>query len=556
MVKKAVCILAAFVMIVGLASSLKFEVRAEGATNLHWEGNVAVWDPYEGATGYRLILYWRTWQPVFDEKVTECRFDFSEYLHPGYYYQFAVIWEKGSETGEPVSSPSIEVPGDPENINVRIQPLCNMVYWDELEGTDYYDLWVCDENGVQLDTLIHQIPGDSCEYSIADYVYRNGNRKYKVLISAYRDGAGNEFARGESEPADLSISEADYPSIVNETCNIEYAEGDSPSPGIVNIKTGGKALPLANKYVKFEVEGADAGYFEPYAFGNENYASVNEQYTRYLSVVNDPPAGEYHATLRLMYNPEGNGSSGSHWMVADTCEIILNVTAQSEEEQIPEARVTLTVPEAGSHPDPEPKVETDEAYTVNSAYWYERVSPYNKVEADGVFEPGMSYAVRIVFKAKDGYIFAPDAKFYLNGEESTSMYLGDYDKAQSMVGYEWTFVIPEEATEAPTEAPTDIPADVPSDVPATEVPTDAPDEVTAAAPTDVNTTDQSGVNTGAPDDNEPAATATPGGNGGEQKNEKAKKSGIGLGILIGVLITLAILGAALGVFFIIKRRKK
>ena len=154
--KRVLALLTAAVMIAGMCLILRNNISADEGMNPRWEGKAATWDPVEGATGYELSLYWRTWQTVFRETVTDCSFDFTEYLHAGFNYVFAVRWVKGEEFGEFESSDAIEIPGEPLPISVYYEPESNYVFWDPVEGAEYYDLWICDGERVQIQ-LIHQI---------------------------------------------------------------------------------------------------------------------------------------------------------------------------------------------------------------------------------------------------------------------------------------------------------------------------------------------------------------------------------------------------------------
>ena len=521
----------AFVMLTATFTILSLRADAEGSLNPRWEGNQGVWDQKEGATGYEIILYWRTWQPVFRETVTDSSFDFTQYLHPGYNYSFAVRWIKDEEAGEFESVEKGDVPGEPVNITLYYEPESNYVYWEPVEGADYYDLWICDGERVAISSAFG-LDAEITEYNASEVVYNNGNGSYTVLISAFKDGWGNEFARGEAEPAQLSITQEDFPSLITSELTLEVEPGETGTTQNVLVKLGGKYIHSADRYLKFEITGEDADKFFADAFGPYNYVELHASYNHAVSSVQGTPPGEYHAELNLFYDPS---ASGKHWKNAGSCALTLIVKPEESVAQaVGSAKCTVSLPEAGAKIEKAVSAEPDK-YSVDSI-WLDASEPDQPLPEDAVFEAGKEYILRVAYQANPGFEFAADAVYYANDMTAKDFFTRS-DNASSLTGALWRFKLDAPATDGPQ--PTEEPQM--TDEPLT---TDAPDV------TDVP------VNSGtdAPD-NDTVATAAPesGNNGSDGKDAGGNK--LGLGILIGILIMLGVIGIGAAVFFIIKKQR-
>ena len=85
---------------------------------------------------------------------------------------------------------------------------------------------------------------------------------------------------------------------------------------------------------------------------------------------------------------------------------------------ITSANATITKPVGGEKPDSNP-APTGEGYTVRFVKWYLGEEPFTDVDVnEGTFEAGKSYALRVTFELKEGYSFADDCVFTINGEET------------------------------------------------------------------------------------------------------------------------------------------
>lgn len=520
-------LIAALAVVCALFGILSPKVSAADSLNARWEGNVAAWDPEEGATGYEVMLYWRTWQTVFRGTVTDCSFDFTEYLHAGYLYSFAVRWVKGAEHGEFEGSDAIEIPGEPLPVNVHYEPESNYVYWDPVEGAEYYDLWVCDGEGVQI-RLISYIPAETTEFNASEIVFNTGNANYTAIVAAYKDGKGNEFASGKSEPAALSITPDDYPTFGTSELRMELAPGEESTSGNVGVRLGGKYVHDARSYMKFEIEGEDAACFTAPQFGSYNYAELHAVYHETVGTAENIAPGEYHATLKLFYDPT---ATGKHWTETGSCALTLTVKPEeSGAELLDTAGCTAAVPEAGAKAVKAVSSEPDK-YSVDSI-WLDAAAPDEPLPEDHVFEAGKKYILRVSYQANAGYEFAADAQFFAGDRAAEDFFLRP-EGAADAVGAMWRFTVDTPATDEPvvTDEPAVTDAPVTTDEP---VATDAPQITPGDEPDNVN----SGDNNNGSDDN---------------KTDRGGNK-LGLGILIGVLVMLGIAGIGAAVFFILKKR--
>ena len=526
-VKKILAIMITFVILAATFTLLSFSASTEESLNPRWEENQGVWDQKEGATGYEIILYWCTWQPVLRETVTDSSFDFTQYLHPGYNYSFAVRWIKGEEAGDFESVEKGEIPGEPVNITLYYEPESNYVYWEPVEGAEYYDLWICDGEEVSISTAFG-LDAEITEYNASEVVYNNGNGSYTALISAYKDGRGNEFARGKAEPAQLSITQDDFPSLIPSELTLEVEPGETGTSGNVLVKLGGKYIHSGNSYLKFEITGEDADKFFVDAFGPYNYAELYAAYNRAVSSVQGTPPGEYHAVLNLFYDPS---ASGKHWKEAGSCALTLIVKSEESGMQtIESVKCTFQVPESGAKIEKAVSAEPDK-YSVASI-WLDASAPDQPLSEDAIFEAGKDYILRVSYQANPGFEFAADAVYYANDMTAEDFFIHS-DNASVLTGALWRFKLDAPATAEPQ--PTDEPQA-----------TDEPLTTDAPAVTDVP------VNSGtdAPD-NDTVATAAP------ESGNNVKEAGgnkLGLGILIGIIITLGVLGIGAALFFILKKR--
>ena len=97
-------------------------------------------------------------------------------------------------------------------------------------------------------------------------------------------------------------------------------------------------------------------------------------------------------------------------------------TAPANSTTITAANAVITAPVGGEHPDSTFEA-SDERYTVELNYWYLNEPDYPRLNVENdVFETGKSYAVRTVFKAKEGYSFANNCKFTINGDDISCYY--------------------------------------------------------------------------------------------------------------------------------------
>ena len=98
---------------------------------------------------------------------------------------------------------------------------------------------------------------------------------------------------------------------------------------------------------------------------------------------------------------------------------MLPITALAAETTvITSANATITKPVGGEKPDSNP-APTGEGYTVRFVKWYLGEEPFTDVDVnEGTFEAGKSYALRVTFELKEGYSFADDCVFTINGEET------------------------------------------------------------------------------------------------------------------------------------------
>ena len=525
-------LIAALVIVCALFGILGPEVRAESSLNVRWEGKTAVWDPVEGADGYEITLYWRTWNTVFRETVTECSFDFTEYLHAGYNYTFAVRWIKGGEHGEFENSGSIEIPGEPLPISVRYEPESNYVFWDSVDGAEYYDLWVCDGEGVQIQ-LIHEISAELPEYNASEIVFDTGNGNYTALVAAYKNGAGNEFARGESEVAALSITPEDYPTLQTSELNLEIAPGETSAFDTVGVQLGNKYVHDARSYMKFEIEGEDAACFTVPQFGPHNYAELHAVYNSTVGTAENIAPGEYHATLKLFYDPT---ATGKHWIETDTCALTLVVKPEGNAVELLDlAKCSVVIPAAGVKAEKAVSLEPDK-YSVGSI-WLDTAATDEPLPEDYVFEAGKKYILRISYQANAGYEFATDAQFLAGDLTATEFFLRP-EGASNVVGALWRFSVDAPATDEPvaTDGPAVTDAPVTTDEP---VATGASQATPGSEPDDVNGNNDNNANNGSNDN----------------KTDRGGNK-LGLGIMIGVLIMLGIAGIGAVVFFILKKRGK
>jgi len=227
--KRTVCGIIALALVL-MCAGTAVPAYAEDVTNLRWEGNVAAWDQVDGASGYEVLLFWNTWQEVCSVSVTDCRFDFSDYLHPGYSYCFNVRWVRDGEKGAFAISPDFDVPGEPETFKISVDAETNLVTWEEPEGAEYFDIWVClaDDSAYRMITDVKAGQG-SC--NVTEIVNELGSNSYVILMSAYKMGYGNEFAASESEPVSLSVIEGYVPTAAPEGSGSNSGDGSGASQG-------------------------------------------------------------------------------------------------------------------------------------------------------------------------------------------------------------------------------------------------------------------------------------------------------------------------------------
>ncbi len=77
----------------------------------------------------------------------------------------------------------------------------------------------------------------------------------------------------------------------------------------------------------------------------------------------------------------------------------------------------LTEPKAGAMPDRQISIPEGAPYTVEEVKWTSGTGEWIEEEADGAFESGKAYQVRIALKPKDGYEFTGSTVVTLNGKE-------------------------------------------------------------------------------------------------------------------------------------------
>ncbi|MBR4761272.1 MAG: hypothetical protein IK086_01375, partial [Clostridia bacterium] len=113
----------------------------------------------------------------------------------------------------------------------------------------------------------------------------------------------------------------------------------------------------------------------------------------------------------------------------------LGIFTVSAETAIDAANITVNIPSAGEYPDFSPVSDDEERYYTEVESWYLYEAPYPHLDGDSTFEAGNTYALRVRFEAQDGYEFAEDAVFTINGN-STACYGAKNNR-------EFIFTVPE-----------------------------------------------------------------------------------------------------------------
>ena len=87
---------------------------------------------------------------------------------------------------------------------------------------------------------------------------------------------------------------------------------------------------------------------------------------------------------------------------------------------ITEARAFIDIPESGQKPSFTIDTDGSGRYTVEVTNWYIYDGLFQNIDENYTFIEGNNYAVRLLFKRNDGYIFDSSTKFTLNGNDTTS----------------------------------------------------------------------------------------------------------------------------------------
>ena len=182
-------------------------VYAAGETveNLRWNGNVAEWDAYPGATAYRVILdNYTTATPIVmsNEDLNVTSRDFSDYFVPGNKYRFSIMPIFGSDYGGWAYSEIKTIPGSIGTIpNVTVNAATKTASWSAVTGATGYDVWVM-FGGYQVG-VVKDIAETT--YDLSNEVLIKGDGTYSVQVKAYKLERGNYLAEGKS--ADVYINQ-------------------------------------------------------------------------------------------------------------------------------------------------------------------------------------------------------------------------------------------------------------------------------------------------------------------------------------------------------------
>ena len=84
-----------------------------------------------------------------------------------------------------------------------------------------------------------------------------------------------------------------------------------------------------------------------------------------------------------------------------------------------EVHINVEKPFVGYRPSMTLNSEEPDIYTAEVDYWYEFWGEYNDLNENSVFEDSKKYSIRFTVSLNEGYEYASDAVFYLNGEETS-----------------------------------------------------------------------------------------------------------------------------------------
>ena len=139
-------------------------------------------------------------------------------------------------------------------------------------------------------------------------------------------------------------------------------------------------------------------------------------------------------TVTLTANAAPDGHVFEQWVVESGSITLADATSATTTFVMPESTVsvkatyktlpienancTITVPVAGATPDFNPVSSDSSKYSVTLDYWYLYETPYPHLSSTDVFVAGKVYALRVKFTPNEGYSFADNTVFTINGEKT------------------------------------------------------------------------------------------------------------------------------------------
>ncbi len=350
-------------------------------SNLAWNGNIATWDAVPNAESYSVVLDGANCKTVYGVTTNSC--DMSYWLKDGTGEYTFKVWAdaKGYPTSEMSewSAYATLTMTRPELQNVQISS-DGILSWDAFDGAVTYD---CDV-GINFNGNTEKTELDLDEYcQMAGY----GPGTYDIELCAYSDYGW----KGGYQISAVWTGTYTYKGVKVYEVSVVSGYYDGGEYPVVDTEGISGTVSLSKTRVKQ---------------GDEVKVTVKPNIGYKIKQI--VWSNDFGTPTNITYNGKFTVGDG---------QPIVCVYFEKYAEYIASADCTITVPVAGEHPDMNPVSSDPEKYDVEISYWYLPEGSCPHLKSTDVFVAGKTYAVRVYFTAKTGYIFENGTtEFTINGD--------------------------------------------------------------------------------------------------------------------------------------------